>query len=97
MPPRHRLVRVVLCLAMLLLTIQLFCMAFHRHALNERVTDCVSCYSASQIAGGVEEPVLAVASSTALQYQQPLLIAIVQRVLFDFLLTPPSHGPPALS
>jgi hypothetical protein len=97
MPPRHRMVRVVLCLAMLVLTIQLFCMAFHRHALSEHVSDCVSCYSANQISGGSGEPVLRVTVAAIMMYRQPLLVAVSRLFFADRFLTPPAHAPPVIS
>ena len=96
-PVRNRFVRATLCLAMLVLTIQLFCMAFHRHALTEQVSDCVSCYSASQLSGGTTAVVLPVAATAAVMYRQLLLPAVSRLVLANPFRTPPAHAPPVVS
>ena len=96
-PARHGFVRVVFCLATLFLMLQLFCMAFHRHALTEQVSDCVSCYSACQLSGGTTEPILKIAAAPVVVYRQPILIALSQPILADHFLLPPAHAPPAVS
>ncbi len=97
MPRRRRVARIVLCLATLALAIQLFSMAFHRHALNEHVSDCVSCYSASQIAGGSNESVLSLAVAAVVMYRQPLLVAVSRLSFADRFVIPPAHAPPVIS
>ena len=96
-PVRNRFVRAALGLAMLVLTIQLFCMAFHRHGLTEQVSDCVSCYSASQVSGGPSVAVLPVIPSAVVMYRQLVLPAVSRLVLVEFFRTPPAHAPPVVS
>ena len=94
---RNRLGRAALFLAMVFLTIQLFCLAFHRHALTEQVSDCVSCYSASQLSGGTPIVALPIAAPAVAMYRQPLLQAVSRLVLASAFRTPPAPAPPAIS
>lgn len=96
-PPVSVSLRVALTIATLVLTIQLFSMGFHRHALTEQVSDCVSCYSASQVPGGAPATALTVAAVAVATYLQLLSLPTSRIVDVALFITPPSHAPPALS
>ena len=96
--PHHRgWMRIALGIAMLVLTIQLFSMAFHRHALTDQATDCVSCYSASIFAGGATVAAPAVAAVAIAGYCQILMLPASRYVDVAQFSLPLAHAPPALS
>ena len=90
-------IRVALYIATLVLAIQLFSMGFPRHALTEQVSDCVSCYSASQLLGDAPVATLTVAAAVVAVYCQLLSLPTSRFVDVALFFTPPSHAPPALS
>ena len=96
-PNHRRWTRVVLGIAMLVLTIQLFSMAFHRHALIDKATDCVSCYSASILSGGAPVAVPTVAAVAIACYRQVLILPASRCVDVAHFSLPLAHAPPALS
>ena len=89
--------RVVLGIAILVLTIQLFSMAFHRHALTDQVSDCLSCYSASVLSGGATVTVPTVAAVVIACYRQVLILPASRYIDVAQFSIPLAHAPPALS
>lgn len=88
----------MLWLAMLVISLQLIAMAFHKHDLSEQSDDCVGCYLSAHVPTGVPKiPAEVVISLAVIAYHialQPIYSFVAAQSSY---LLPLPQAPPHLS
>ena len=81
-------------LAIVIFSVQLFCLGFHNHELTEESSDCVSCVLAAHLPSGTPSLTVDVAPTLTILFYQlaptPLYFFLVQQSY----LIPRSQAPP---
>ncbi len=92
---KARFHRVVACVVLLMLAIQLFGMAHHKHAYAETASDCAACSFAQHLPSGLPPFAVEVAPTVALvSYQRMAFVSILFVLSQSNYLIPHAQAPP---
>jgi hypothetical protein len=78
----------------LVLTLQLFATALHKHGLQEKASDCVACYLVAHSPSGTPSAAVHVPAISALLQYRIIALPLYFFIAVPGYLIPPSHAPP---